>query len=189
MSRPRSDAKRTAILDAATRVIGAQGLAAPTSAIAGEAGVSSGSLFVYFETKTALLNELYITLKKEMGEAAFDSVSLAAPIREQVRQMWTQWLAWATRHPERRRALALLEVADDVTNESHEAARSMQRDMTVLIERARAGGPMAHVPLPFVMAITSSIADATMDALIRDSTDADKRSTVAFDAVWRVLAG
>ena len=84
MSRPRSDAKRTAILDAATRVIGAQGLAAPTSAIAREAGVSSGSLFVYFETKTALLNELYVTLKKEMGEAAFDSVSLAAPMRLRV---------------------------------------------------------------------------------------------------------
>lgn len=35
-----------------------------------EAGVSNGSLFVYFDTKSVLLNELYLALKTEMAAAA-----------------------------------------------------------------------------------------------------------------------
>lgn len=47
-----------------------RGLGAPTLAIAKAAGVSNGSLFVCFEKKAALVNELYVALKTEMGAAA-----------------------------------------------------------------------------------------------------------------------
>jgi AcrR family transcriptional regulator len=70
MSRPKSDEKRSAILDAATRIIVTQGLSAPTAGIAKEAGVANGSLFTYFETKTDLFNQLYLELKIEMASAA-----------------------------------------------------------------------------------------------------------------------
>ena len=70
MPRPRSDEKRIAILEAATRVIVTQGLSAPTAGIAKEAGVANGSLFTYFETKTDLFNQLYLELKDEMASAA-----------------------------------------------------------------------------------------------------------------------
>jgi AcrR family transcriptional regulator len=105
MPRPRSEDRRTATLAAAARVIAVQGLAAPTATIAREADVSNGSLFVYFDTKAALLNELYVTLKTEMAAASGDLPAEREP-REQVRHMWTQWLRWATANPEKRRAPA-----------------------------------------------------------------------------------
>ncbi len=52
MARPKSDGERTAILDTATLAIAAQGPGAPTSVIAREAGISNGSLFTYFATKS-----------------------------------------------------------------------------------------------------------------------------------------
>lgn len=58
MARPKSDEKRNAILEAATRVIVAQGLSAPTAGIAKEADIANGSLFTYFETKADLFNHL-----------------------------------------------------------------------------------------------------------------------------------
>jgi hypothetical protein len=61
--------------------------------------------------------------------------------------------------------------------------------MAVLVERARSGGPLAATPIAFVMALTTSIADVTMDALIRDPAGGDERAAAAFEAVWRVLAG
>jgi|GraSoi2013_100cm_1033763.scaffolds.fasta_scaffold104262_2 AcrR family transcriptional regulator len=69
MARPRSEDKRNAIIAAATRVIVTQGLSAPTALIAQEAGVSNGSLFTYFETKTDLFNQLYLELKAGMASA------------------------------------------------------------------------------------------------------------------------
>ena len=47
MARPKSEDKRNAIMEAATRVIVAQGLGGPTATIAQEAGISNGSLFTY----------------------------------------------------------------------------------------------------------------------------------------------
>ena len=50
MARPKSEDKRNAILDAATRVFAESGLsAAPTSEISKQAGVAEGTLFTYLE--------------------------------------------------------------------------------------------------------------------------------------------
>lgn len=189
MARPRSDDRRKAILSAATRVIASQGLAAATAAIAKEAGVSNGSLFVYFDTKAALLNELYIALKTEMTAAATAGLPAEGEPREQIFHMWTQWLRWATTNPEKRRALAQLEVADDITADTHRAVGSAFSGIADLLERSRASGPMRDAPLGFALSLTSAIADATIDAMIREPAEAEARSRVAFEAMWRILAG
>jgi AcrR family transcriptional regulator len=176
-------------LSAATRVIASQGLAAPTATIAKEAGVSNGSLFVYFDTKAALLNELYVVLKTEMTAAATAGLDAGGELREQVLHMWTQWLHWATTNPGKRRALAQLEVADDITADSHQMVRSAFSGIADLLERSRASGPMRDAPLGFVLALTNAIADTTIDAVIREPAEAEALSGVAFDAIWRVLAG
>ena len=67
---PKPDTKRDQILAAATRVIAMHGVAAPTAAIAKEAGVANGSLFNAFPTKADLLNQLYRELKTEMATIA-----------------------------------------------------------------------------------------------------------------------
>jgi hypothetical protein len=48
---------------------------------------------------------------------------------------------------------------------------------------------MHDTSLEFVLALTAALADATADAMIRDPAEADSHSRVAFEAVWRVLAG
>lgn len=189
MARPRSDERRNDILAAATRVIASRGVGATTAAIAKEAGVSNGSLFVYFDTKVALLNELYVLLKSEMGAAATVERPDDGSPRDQVHQLWTRWLRWATTNPEKRRALARLEVAEEITDESHQVVRQALRGTAELIERSRTVGPMADVPLPFVMILIGTLADATMDAMIREPDQARARSEVAYEAVWRVLVG
>ena len=73
MARPKSEDKRDALMAAATRVIAAQGLSAPTAVIAREAGVSNGSLFTYFETKADLFNQLYLELKAGMAVGHFSA--------------------------------------------------------------------------------------------------------------------
>ncbi|WP_067896230.1 TetR/AcrR family transcriptional regulator [Nocardia vaccinii] len=189
MPRPRSADRRSAILAAATRVIASQGLGAAMAAIAKEAGVSNGSLFLYFDTRPTLLNELYVELKTEMGTAAIVGLPADGAPREQVRHMWWQWLRWAMNNPDKRRTLARLEVAADITAESHQAVRQAQVGMAELLERSRANGPMRDVPLGFVLTLVTAMADATMDAMIREPAQPDGYGDAAFEAIWRVLAG
>lgn len=189
MARPRNPAHRDALLDAATRVFAAQGLGASTASIAREAGVSAGTLFVYFETKTALVNDLYVALKTEMGRAAAEGLRAEAPPREQLRSMWDRWVTWAVDAPDKRRALAHLGVAEDLDDASRRAVHPAYAASGEVLARIVADGPMAGAPMGFVSALLSAIADATIDDLIARPDPTGTRSALAFDAVWRALAG
>jgi AcrR family transcriptional regulator len=188
MARPRSEDKRNAIMAAATRVIVTHGLGAPTALIAKEAGVSNGSLFTYFETKTELFNQLYLELKAGMASVALEGLPAKAEIHEQFFHIWSNWMAWAVSNPEKRRALAQLGVSDVITPVSRDTGHKTMARIAELMEQSRAGGPMRKAPMGFVAAILNSLAEATMDFMVQDPANAKKHRKAGFDALWRVIA-
>ncbi len=187
MARPKSNDKRGAITSAATRIIASQGLGAATETIAKEAGISKGSLFTYVETKAELLNQVYLELKAEMAAAALNDLPEESGIREQMLHMWSHWLRWATVCPDKRRALAQLDVSDDITPASRKAASRAMSGIAALLEQSREHGPMRGAPLGLVVGLISALADATVDFMIRDPANADQHSQATFDALWRMV--
>lgn len=188
MPRPKSDEKRIAILEAATRIIVTQGLSAPTMGIAKEAGVANGSLFTYFATKTDLFNQLYLELKTEMASAAMKDLPTGADPREQLWNLWQHWMNWAVSCPEKRRALAQLGVSDEITPETRAAGHKAMAGVAGLLEHIRASGPMRKIPMGFVVAIMNSVAEATIDFMTEDSSHARKHCKEGFEALWRMVA-
>ena len=187
MARPKSEDKRSAILAAAMRVIVTQGLSAPTAVIAKEAGVANGTLFTYFETKTDLLNELYLDLKRGMAAAALKGFSPEGESRKQYFQVWTNWMAWAVAHPKKRRALALLGVSDEITSKSRAAGHKAMAPMRELLERVHSSGAMRDAPTGLFMAMMNAAAEATMDYMALDKAHADKHCRAGFEALWRMI--
>lgn len=187
MPRPRSDEKRTAILEAATRVIVTQGLSAPTMGIAKEAGVANGSLFTYFETKADLFNQLYLELKIEMARAAMRGVPEGEDLRDQFFQVWRNLTHWAVAFPEKRRALTQLSVCDEITPETRAAAHKTMTRVGNLLEQCRAGGPMSKAPMSFVVTLMNSVAEGTMDFMTQDPRHASKHCKTGFEALWRMV--
>lgn len=187
MARPKSEDKRDALMAAATRVIAAQGLSAPTAVIAREAGVSNGSLFTYFDTKADLFSQLYLELKTGMAAASLEGLPAKAPLREQFSRMWSNWMRWATSNPGKRRALALLSVSDDIDQESRAVSHKAMADVAELLQRARADGPMRDAPMEFVAALMNALAEATMDFMVDDPANADEHCRAGFDALCRML--
>lgn len=187
MARPRSDDKRRTILSAAARAIATQGSGVATAVIAKEAGVSNGSLFTYFASKSDLLNGLYVELKQEMAAAALDGLPAEGDLREQLCHLWTRWLHWATTGPEKRRTLAQLDVSDDITPDSRETARQSMAGIGALLQRSRAHGALRDAPLDFALALMNALADTTTDAMLRDPAHADQHRRTGFEALWRMV--
>jgi AcrR family transcriptional regulator len=187
MARPKSKDKRDALMAAATRVIAAQGLSAPTAVIAREAGISNGSLFTYFETKADLFDQLYLELKTGMATASLAGLPAEAPLREQFSRMWSNWMRWATSNPDHRRALALLDVSDDIALQTRAASHQAMAEVAGMLERARARGPMRDAPMGFVVAMANSLAEATMDFMVNDPAHAGEHCRAGFDALCRML--
>ena len=188
MPRPRSGDKRNRILEAATRVIVAQGLSAPTMGIAKEACIANGSLFTYFETKAELLNQLYLELKGEMASVATLDFPEGAELREQFFHVWRNWGDWALRFPDKRRALAQLSVSEEITPEIRAAGHRTMAPIGELLQRVRSAGPMRKVPMSFVAALMNSVADATMDQMIQDPGHAKAHCNHGAEALWRMLS-
>lgn len=97
-------------------------------------------------------------------------------------------MGWAVSNPEMRRVLAQLGVSDEITPANRAAAHKTMAGIGELLERSRANGPMREAPMGFVIAIMNSLADATIDFMVHDPTNADKHCKIGFDAFWRVLA-
>ena len=175
-------------MEAASRVIARQGLSAPTAVIAQAAGVSNGSLFTYFETKTDLLNQLYVELKRAMAFAALDGLPADGDVREQMAHVWAGWLRWAASDPDKRRALAQLGVSDEISPESRKIGGSALIGVASLLERSRENGPMQAAPLGLVVGLMNAVAEATVDFIVTDPTNSDAHRHAGFEAMWRMIA-
>jgi AcrR family transcriptional regulator len=187
VARPLSDEKRDALIRAATRVIVAQGLSAPTALIAREAGVANGSFFTYFETKSALFNELYLELKTEMAVAALQNLPRKAALRKQLHSGWSNWMQWVISDPGKRRALAQLSVSGEITPETRAESHRAMAGFAELLERCKAAGSMREASMGFVISLMTSVAETTMDFMLQDPTNAETHSRLGFDALWRIL--
>jgi AcrR family transcriptional regulator len=188
MARPKSDDKRTAILEAATRLIVTQGLGVATAAIAKEAGVANGSLFTYFETKAELFNQLYLELKTEMADTATEGISSISGVREQFARAWSNWMRWTLRYPDKRRALAQLGVYAELTPATRAAGHQVMSGLAALMEGSRAKGPMRNAPFVYVASLMNSVAETTMDFILSDRPHAEKHMKTGFEALWRMVA-
>jgi len=87
--RVKSETKLVQIFEATLRLTEKVGIAGlKMSAIAKEAGMASGTLYLYFENKEDLLNSLYLKLQKEGASAIVHQIS-HLPINVQFYKMWT----------------------------------------------------------------------------------------------------
>jgi AcrR family transcriptional regulator len=87
--------KRALLLAAATKLFVERGLhATPTSAISKEAGVSAGILFHYFKTKDELIDQLYVSLKKEFSKALLFDIDKVKSDLGKLRLIWSNSWNW-----------------------------------------------------------------------------------------------
>ena len=187
MARPKSEEKRNAIMDAAVRVIVAQGLSAPIAAIAQEANVSNGLLFVYFRTKADLFNQLYLDLKSEMAAAALKDLPDDVSLREKMSHAWSNWMGWAVSHPDKRRALAHLQGYLELTSDTRMAAHKAMAGVGDLLRQMQAGGSLRNISMEFTVAIVNSLTETTMDFMINNPADARKHCKTGFEVLWRAF--
>ena len=88
--------KRELLLEAATKLFVERGLhATPTSAISKEAGVSAGILFHYFKTKDDLIDELYVSIKKEYTTSILNDIDRINSDLGKLRLIWSNSWNWA----------------------------------------------------------------------------------------------
>ena len=93
---------RERILAAALHLFTTEGFHhTPTARISREAGVSTGTLFHYFPDKNTLIDELYLSIVREVAEVVRARDDVTLPTRERLEECFRAYIAWGAGNPER----------------------------------------------------------------------------------------
>lgn len=127
--------KRAAILRAALEVFaerGVNGVAVPE--IAARAGVGTGTIYRYFESKEELVNELFRKEKKALGARLNSEIAPNLEARERFNQFWNRLVAYAREQPE---AYRFLELQDHLPYLDSGSKASERAILTGVYERVK----------------------------------------------------
>ncbi len=151
---PRTDDKRGRLLEAALASFAARGFhGTAVPEIAARAGVGTGTLYRYFDSKEALVNALFRELKERMLTRIAADFPLGAPVRAQFHALWTRWLGFVRDEPLAARFLELHHHEDYLDAESRALRDRVLASVTALLGLARLQGAVRDVPDAVLMAI------------------------------------
>ncbi len=186
MARPRSEDKRNAILDAATRLFAERGLtAAPTSEISKLAGVAEGTLFTYFKTKDDLINALYREIKLELADAMMSDFPRKKNIRTKLRHVWDRYVNWGIANPRQRKVLAQLTVSEALTKESRDAGSAAFVEFQAMIRDAIEQRVFRNdVPVELISKSLAALVEATIYLTESNRAKAKQYRDSGFQMFW-----
>jgi AcrR family transcriptional regulator len=186
MARPKSEDKRNAILDAATRLFAERGLtAAPTSEISKEAGVAEGTLFTYFKTKDDLINALYREIKLELADAMMSDFPRKKNVHTRLRHVWDRYVQWGVANPEQRKVLAQLQVSEVLSKESRDAGSAPFVEFQTMIRNAIDGRVFRNdLPAELISKSLTALVEATIDLTVSNPSKAKQYRDSGFQMFW-----
>jgi AcrR family transcriptional regulator len=186
VARPKSEDKRYAILDAATRLFAERGLtAAPTSEISKQARVAEGTLFTYFKTKDDLINALYRELKLELADAMMSGFPRKKNVRTRLRHVWDRYLDWGIENPRQRKVLAQLQVSEVLTKESTDAGTAPFVEFQNMIRDAIDQRLLRNdLPTEFISKSLTALVEATIDLTASNRSKGKQYRDSGFQMFW-----
>jgi len=150
---PQED-KRECILAAALELFAERGFhGTPVPLIAERAKVGAGTLYRYFASKEAIVNELYRQKKRELAAALLDGLPLGAPTRQLFHELWLRLGRFAAEHAS---VLAFLELHhhdDYLDEESRRLEREALMPLQLFVEDAQQKQILKAVQAEVLMAL------------------------------------
>ncbi|MBI3676461.1 MAG: TetR/AcrR family transcriptional regulator [Proteobacteria bacterium] len=184
------DAKRPRILEAALELFetrGFDGVAVPEIAL--KAGVATGTIYRYFETKEALVNALYRYWKKQYNEVVLAPPYEGATPRQTFSHYWQRMTLFARAFPRAIRFMDLHHHAAYLDAESRALSRNYASAAETFVRDARRSGDLRDLDPMMVVALmwgacAGLVKFSAQGALAFDAeTAADME-----EALWRAIA-
>ena len=188
MARPKSEDKKMALLEAATKAIAQSGIAASTALIARNAGVAEGTLFRYFATKDDLLNALYLHLKTDLCRTMLANLDRSnTEPKAHTHSIWDSYIDWGILHPNGHHAVRQIAVSEKLTAETKQQVNEMFPELHELCHHSVLPVFLSGEYAPFGDAIFLTLADTTINFAGRDPARAKEIKRLGFEAMWRAL--
>ena len=181
--------KKAVLLEAAIDLFSREGFwNTSTSRISKHANVATGTLFNYFASKEALIDEVYVTLKQELLDAIESGGADSQDLQSFLRQFFHQIVDWGTRNPVRFLLLKQLSLSNLVSQEAQQKMIGELSYALDLIESGSRAGTLATHSQNYIAYLLFFTAEATTMYAIDQKLKAGRREKLCqegFDVLWK----
>ncbi|MRT92950.1 TetR/AcrR family transcriptional regulator [Ancylomarina sp. 16SWW S1-10-2] len=150
-TRVKSPDKRKALLKATLSLINNNGFhAAPMSKIAKLAKVSPATIYIYFENKQDLVNQLYLEVKSAFSEHAFQNFSDEMPVKKGFDIIWNNIADYKISLPEESNFLSQCDNTPMIDEKSRLEGLKNIEPLLNLWERGKSEGIIKNI-CPYIL--------------------------------------
>jgi AcrR family transcriptional regulator len=149
--------------------------------------VAEGTLFTYFKTKDEMVNALYREIKLELADAMMSGFPRRANIRNRLQHVWNSYTGWGIANPKQQKVLQQMGVWSGLTEESKRAGTAPFLEIEKTAEAAVAQHVFQDLPLEFIAAAMSALADTTMEFMRRQPKQASRYQSTGFEMLWAAV--
>ena len=181
--------KRKQLIEASIDLFAEEGFwNTPTSRIAKHAGVGTGTLFTYFESKAVLIDAVYAQLKQEFMSHIAADYPEDGSAKAKFEHIWFRYVDWGIRNPVRHDLLIQLRLSDMVSKEAQHRQEGELSAAVELVNEAVKEDLLIDISIMYL----GEIFQAQLDTAIRyatrnELTDMERTRHIAtgFEVFWR----
>lgn len=182
----KDEKKLEAVVSATCRLAAERGLLGMTlSEIAKAAGIGTSTLYVYFDDKEALFNEVYRHAKREAMAFYSGEVDPAAPVKVRVRGVWNRMLDHRLRRHDEVSFMEQFMGSVYMSEESRAYTAQVTEDLLQVATEGQSHEILKPVPVPFLVSCFLGSVRET-GRMIQEETIADNEENraIAFQLCW-----
>lgn len=178
--------KRELLLSSALLLFTTRGFhGTPTSLIAKDAGVATGTLFHYFQTKEDLIESLYLEVKKEAGEAIRHGVNEGSGIFSRLKTISLNYVCWGVANPEKFQFMEQFCLSPYVSESVHQEGISHFLFLHDLITEGVDTGLLRPIPPDLIISLSTGLLNAIIRYILASGLE-DTVETI-FESAYQVI--
>lgn len=182
--------KKEQIYQAAIRLFNHNGFEnTPTSQIAKEAGVATGTLFHYFKTKDSLINSLFLKCKETLISIILSDIHEGMTYRSKMKQIYFNSLNWGLKYTEEFLFLKYFSNTNYINEITKIEARSIFSGLMNLLKEGMNQEIIRKAPDQFIFTVATSFFMSSIEYFIKNNQMIHDEAFVeeAFSFIWNSI--
>ena len=150
--RDKDPKKIAAIFEATLKMVLREGFSGlKMGGVAKEAGVATGTLYVYFESKEELINQLYMELKRRSAEKFMEGYDSTAPFMVNFEKIWKNYLFTMMNQPEAAAFLEQYYRSPYLRQSVRDETEKLLQPVFDLLEKGKKERLVKNIPTPLLV--------------------------------------
>lgn len=184
--KPKDEKKLDAVITATCRLAAERGLYGLTLAqIAKAAGIGTSTLYVYFDDKEALFNEVYRRAKREALDFYSKGIDQTLPLKVRVRGIWNKMLDHRLNRFDQVTFMEQFVGSSFMSDESRAYVERHGEGLLQVVMEGQREEILKAIPVPFISSLFfGSIRETARNIRSGMVTDSEESREIAFQLCW-----